>query len=79
MQSNPETCPSCFADLRGDLIFDVGLKMHNGDRDEALKFAECFGASETEGCFGKVIGIYDFDRDRTVAWHCPECDYEWPR
>lgn len=29
--------------------------------------------------FSRLIGIYDMDRDRTVAWRCPDCGHEWPR
>lgn len=27
----------------------------------------------------RVIGIYDRDRDRTVAWQCPDCGERWER
>lgn len=27
----------------------------------------------------RKIGIYDLGRDRTVAWHCPDCKHEWGR
>lgn len=27
----------------------------------------------------RTIAIYDRDRDRTVAWKCPDCGYEWER
>ena len=29
--------------------------------------------------FSRLIGIYDMDRDRTVAWECPDCKTRWPR
>lgn len=29
--------------------------------------------------FSRVIGVYDYDLDRTVAWECPDCQHQWPR
>lgn len=29
--------------------------------------------------FGREIGLYDRDKDCTVAWKCPDCGHEWPR
>lgn len=27
--------------------------------------------------FKREIGIYDFDKDRTVKFRCPDCNEEW--
>lgn len=27
----------------------------------------------------RIIGIYDRNADRTVAWRCPDCGHEWER
>jgi len=29
--------------------------------------------------FSRVLGIYDRDRDRTVAYQCPDCKACWDR
>jgi len=29
--------------------------------------------------FSRRIGIYDFERDRTTHWECPDCGHVWPR
>lgn len=29
--------------------------------------------------FSRVLGIYDRDRDRTVAYQCPDCKTFWDR
>lgn len=29
--------------------------------------------------WGRKIGIYDFYKDRTVGWKCPDCNGEWER
>ena len=29
--------------------------------------------------FKREISVYCRDRDRTVAYRCPDCDHEWPR
>ena len=45
----------------------------------ADKVASSYGATRKSGRFGKVIGIYDMDSDRTVAWQCPSCDGRWDK
>ena len=71
-------CPKCNADLEGDLIYEYFLKEY-GDEEKALATADLYGATKTTGRWGKEIGIYDFDKDQTVAYRCPECDHEWSR
>jgi uncharacterized protein with PIN domain len=29
--------------------------------------------------FGRAIGVYSREQDRTVAWQCPDCGTSWPR
>ncbi|WP_028393996.1 hypothetical protein [Bacillus cihuensis] len=29
--------------------------------------------------FSRKIGIYDFEKDRTIKWQCPDCKGEWNR
>lgn len=51
--------------------------------EEALvaadKSAEMYGATRTEGQWGRQIGEYCYGRDRTVSWSCPDCGGKWPR
>ena len=42
-------------------------------------YAKCYGATRTSGQWGRQIGIYDMERDRTAKWQCPDCKGEWPR
>ena len=39
------------------------------------KDQESFGATH----FSRKIGVYSRERDRTVAWRCPDCGHEWSR
>ena len=41
--------------------------------------AEKYGASRGHGQWGRAIGIYDMEKDRTVRWQCPDCNGEWLR
>ena len=27
--------------------------------------------------FKREIGVYDFDKDRTIKYRCPDCSWEW--
>ncbi len=71
-------CPSCGVSLVGGLIFETGLRKY-GNRKDALEYAECYGASETQGEWKREIAIYDRDLDRTVAYRCPDCGHIWDR
>lgn len=71
-------CPNCKADLDGDLIYDTFMEKH-GDEQKALETAAMYGATKTEGRWGRQIGIYSVDKDRTVAHRCPDCGHTWGR
>lgn len=88
-------CPNCNADLNGGSIWKTGydFAMTSGKdtwpnvpaKDEAEaearadKYAEAYGATRTTGQWGREIGIYSMDEDRTVAWECPDCKHRWGR
>ena len=72
-------CPNCGVDLDGGSIYEHFLKEYNGDEAKALEVAAMYGATKEKGQFGRQIGIYDRDKDRTVAHKCPDCNHEWPR
>lgn len=69
-------CPNCKTDLQGGLIYDTFLDMYN-DEDKALEIAAMYGATKTEGRWGRETGIYDPAKDRTVAHICPDCGHQW--
>ena len=71
-------CPNCGVSLVGGLVFETGMRKY-GNRKDALEYAECYGATETQGEWQREIAIYDRDRDRTVAYRCPDSDHEWNR
>lgn len=73
-----DNCPNCNVSLKGGLIWDTFFKRYE-DEDEADRIAEMYGATRTTGHWGRKIGIYCMERDRTVAWKCPDCDHEWGR
>ena len=69
-------CPNCNADLNGGLIWDTFYKQ-TGSEEEADKSAKSYGATRTEGQWGRHTAIYDIDKDRTVAHKCPDCKHIW--
>lgn len=72
-------CPNCNADLDGGLIYDTMLEQCDGDVEKATERAASYGATPTKGQWGRQLGIYDRDLDRTVAYRCPDCKHEWSR
>lgn len=71
-------CPLCKANLDGGSIYQHFI--NNGyTHEKALEIAGNYGATETKGQWGREIGIYDMDLDRTVAYRCPDCGGEWAR
>ncbi len=71
-------CPNCNTDLDGGLIFQTFMEKYN-DRAKALETAEMYGATETTGQWGRAIALYDINKDRTVAYKCPDCNHQWER
>jgi len=71
-------CPKCGVDLDGGSIWEHFFK-ETGSEKEADRIAEMYGADRTHGQWGRKIGIYDMERDRAVAWQCPDCGHEWAR
>jgi hypothetical protein len=71
-------CPNCNVDLNGGSIWEHFFK-ETGDEKEADRIAEMYGATREKGQWGREIGIYDMETDRTVQWKCPDCNHEWPR
>lgn len=93
MAEDHGSCPHCGADLNGGFIWVHFYKelqrtgyYHGASplsaEEAAIKADEIaanYGATRTEGKWGREIGIYDTERDRTVSWECPDCNGEWSR
>ena len=71
-------CPNCNLDFDDGLIYESFLEEYQ-DEETALEKASYYGATKTTGRWGKKIGIYSMEEDRTTHWKCPECGHEWGR
>ena len=71
-------CPNCDMDFDGGLIWDTGMQVY-GNEEKADEYAKLYGATRTTGRWGKNIGIYSVEEDRTIGFKCPECKHEWDR
>lgn len=71
-------CPKCKTDLDGGSIWEHFFEK-TGSEAEADKSAKSYGADRTQGQWGRAIGLYDRDLDRTTAWRCPDCGHRWGR
>jgi len=72
-------CPHCNSNLEGGLIFDTFFKQY-GDKEKALETAAMYGATETEGRWGRQIGIEVRGKyDGVSYWKCPDCETVWDR
>lgn len=71
-------CPNCKNDLDGDLIYDTFLEKY-GDHKKALETAAMYGANQTEGRWGRQIGIETEEYDGVSYWKCPDCNALWSR
>ena len=78
MTSEHGHCPHCAADLDGGSIWQTFMDQY-GDEAKADEVAENYGATRTQGRWGRCIALYDRDKDRTVGYRCPDCDGEWER
>jgi hypothetical protein len=56
------------------------MKMYDGDKTKALKAAEMYGADDKNGKrWGREIGMYSLETDRTYAYRCPDCHQTWTK
>ena len=78
MSADHGRCPSCDADMNGGSIWEHFMR-ESGDPVEADRIAAMYGATKSEGQWGRAVALYDRDLDRTVAFRCPDCGHEWPR
>jgi len=69
--STTHNCPKCGSDLRGPT--------HTGPHPEWYGFGDTCEVCGDPPHFSRVIGVYDRDRDRTVAWRCPDCGHQEAR
>lgn len=68
-------CPHCNADLDGDLVIDYPLSQGKTMK-EALEYAKHYAGWEQhkeKNRWGRAIGIYNLDYDRTTHYECPDC------
>lgn len=74
-----KNCPKCGVSLEGGSIWETFFEKY-GSEQEATRVAEMYGATKENNLqWGRQIGIYDLNTDRTVSWRCPDCNHEWPR
>jgi hypothetical protein len=66
-------------DENGKYTENSRILSHEDAEARADEVASNYGATRTKGRWGRLIGIYDDVKDRTVAWRCPDCNHEWPR
>lgn len=72
-------CPHCNANLDGELVIDYPLSQGK-TMEEALEYAAYYAGWEEHGAknrWGRQIGIYDMNSDRTIEYKCPDCNGTW--
>ena len=78
MKNEHGHCPNCNANLDGGSIWETFFQL-TGSEKEADRKTEMYGANREKGRWGRTIALYDRDKDRTVAWKCPDCGHAWER
>jgi hypothetical protein len=71
-------CPNCGVDLDGGSIWEHFYKETRSEA-KATHIAAQYGATKEKGQWGRQVGIYDLDADRTTQWECPDCKHIWGR
>jgi hypothetical protein len=72
-------CPHCNADLDGDLVINYPLSQGK-TMDEAIAYAAMYAGWDKHkeaNRWGRAIGLYDVNQDRTTAYRCPDCQKTW--
>ena len=68
--------------FRGNEIVDALLENFKDDltREQAIEYASNYAGWTKHGeanRWGREIGIYSWESDRTVAYECPDCKKIW--
>ena len=75
--NHPTNCPHCNAVLDNGDIYDCFLKTLKGEENaeaKAREMADHYGANpENPRRFSRIVGVYDWNLDRTVYYECPDC------
>ena len=69
-------CPCCGKELEDELIYDYCLS-YAKDPDKALKYAEAYGATKTEGRFRNYVAIKDIITFNIIKNVCMYCKGSW--
>jgi hypothetical protein len=64
-KSCPVECPFCHSDLYTP--------------SDGKCWFDSEGQAHDNPDGSRVIGIYDWDRDMTIEYLCPDCNARWPR
>ena len=78
--SDHGVCHHCNADLNGDWIYEYFLEEYDGNEEKALDTASMYGATKTEGRFGRAIYVKEYYNNYTKSrnyWKCPDCGGHW--
>jgi hypothetical protein len=74
-------CPHCNSNMDGELIYDTFIEQ--GKTPEvALEYSKNYAGWEKHGLqnrWGRKIGIYSLNLDRTMEYQCPDCGKKWDR
>lgn len=69
----PLACPHCNANLDAGDIYDTFIEMGH-DHERAELNASHYGwTPEKPQRFSRIVGQYDWDKDRTIGYKCPDC------
>lgn len=74
-------CPSCSADLDGDLVVDYP-KSQGRYPAECIDYARCYAGWNEHGelnRWGRAIAHSSYKQDKVTSYHCPDCLHSWPR
>jgi hypothetical protein len=68
------SCPACGVSWNGGSVWEHFFK-ETGSEEEATRIAAMYGCTKEKGNWGRQIGLYDMNADRTVGYKCPDCGH----
>jgi DNA-directed RNA polymerase subunit RPC12/RpoP len=79
MKNEHGYCARCGMDFDGEDIVQVFIAQGETPKEALFSAENFYGYEEGRTKFSLKLGIYDMYKDRTVAYRCPTCSYEWDR
>lgn len=81
LESQHGYCPNCKANLDGGYVVEYPVSQ-GYPWDKVIEYCSHYSGWTEHGLnnrWGRSIGLYSWEEDRTTGYQCPDCKHTWGR